>query len=34
MSIFNSGASEESLLATDVLKHLGEAFDEIRNPSV
>ena len=32
MSIFHSDASEESLLATDVLDRLGEAFNEIRNP--
>jgi NAD(P)H-hydrate epimerase len=34
MSIFHSGASEESLLASDVLDHLGNAFNEMRNPSV
>ena len=34
MSIFYSGASEESLLATDVLAHLGNAFNEMRNPSL
>ena len=33
MSIFCSGASEESLLASDVLDHLGEAFNEMRNPA-
>jgi ADP-dependent NAD(P)H-hydrate dehydratase / NAD(P)H-hydrate epimerase len=32
MSIFDGRSSEESLLATDVLDRLGEAFDEIRNP--
>jgi NAD(P)H-hydrate repair Nnr-like enzyme with NAD(P)H-hydrate dehydratase domain len=32
MSIFNSGASEESLLASNVLDHLGAAFNEMRNP--
>lgn len=32
MSIFAGGASEESLLATDVLDRLGDAFNEIRNP--
>jgi NAD(P)H-hydrate epimerase len=32
ISIFNAGASEESLLATDVLAHLGAAFNDIRNP--
>jgi hydroxyethylthiazole kinase-like uncharacterized protein yjeF len=30
MSIFGSGASEESLLATDVLNHLGQAFNELK----
>ncbi|MFN2542369.1 MAG: NAD(P)H-hydrate dehydratase [Chthoniobacterales bacterium] len=30
MSIFNGGASEESLLASDVLMHLGAAFNEVR----
>lgn len=34
ISIFHSGSSEESLLATDVLNHLGEAFNELRNPAV
>src|SRR5437588_2541609 len=34
MSIFQSGASEESLLASNVLTHLGGAFNELRNPSV
>jgi len=34
MSIFNSGASEESLLATDVLDHLGAAFNELRSPTL
>jgi hydroxyethylthiazole kinase-like uncharacterized protein yjeF len=34
ISIFYSGASEESLLATDVLDHLGDAFNEMRNPIV
>jgi len=34
MSIFQFGASEESLLASDVLAHLGNAFNELRNPSV
>lgn len=32
MAIFISGASEESLLASDVLNHLGEAFNELRTP--
>jgi hydroxyethylthiazole kinase-like uncharacterized protein yjeF len=34
MSIFNTGASEESLLASDVLAHLGAAFNELRNPNL
>ncbi len=34
ISIFQFGASEESVLATDVLAHLGAAFNELRNPSV
>jgi len=34
ISIFNFGASEESLLATNVLDHLGAAFNEIRDPLV
>ena len=34
ISIFQFGASEESLLASDVLAHLGNAFRELRNPSV
>jgi NAD(P)H-hydrate epimerase len=34
ISIFQFGASEESLLASDVLAHLGDAFNELRNPSV
>src|SRR5437588_10131970 len=34
ISIFQDGASEESVLATDVLAHLGGAFNELRNPSV
>jgi NAD(P)H-hydrate epimerase len=34
MSIFQDGASEESLLASDVLAHLGAAFNELRDPSV
>src|SRR2546423_4284250 len=34
MSIFQNGASEESLLASDVLAHLGAAFNELRDPSV
>jgi hydroxyethylthiazole kinase-like uncharacterized protein yjeF len=31
MSIFCAGASEESLLATDVLAHLGNTFNELRS---
>ena len=34
ISIFQNGASEESLLASDVLAHLGAAFNELRNPPV
>lgn len=34
MSIFQHGASEESLVASDVLANLGAAFNELRNPSV
>ncbi len=34
ISVFNFGASEESLLASDVLDHLGEAFDELRDPPI
>src|SRR6267378_3566902 len=34
MSIFQHGASEESSLAGDVLAHLGEAFNELRDPPV
>jgi hydroxyethylthiazole kinase-like uncharacterized protein yjeF len=34
MSIFQRGASEESVLAGDVLANLGGAFNELRNPSV
>jgi NAD(P)H-hydrate epimerase len=34
MSIFQRGASEESVLASDVLASLGGAFNELRNPSV
>ncbi|HEV2046237.1 MAG TPA: NAD(P)H-hydrate dehydratase [Chthoniobacterales bacterium] len=34
MAIFYSGASEESLLASDVLDHLGAAFNEMRNPII
>jgi len=31
IAIFRGGASEESLLARDVLDHLGKAFNELRN---
>jgi hydroxyethylthiazole kinase-like uncharacterized protein yjeF len=34
ISIFQFGASEESLLASDVLANLCSAFNELRNPSV
>src|SRR5712692_2974264 len=34
ISIFQFSVSEESLLASDVLAHLGNAFNELRNPSV
>jgi len=34
MSIFGADASEESLLASDVLDHLGLAFNELRNPNL
>ena len=34
MAIFISGASEESLLASDVLNHLGAAFNELRNSNL
>jgi hydroxyethylthiazole kinase-like uncharacterized protein yjeF len=33
-AIFNGGASEESLLPRDVLAHLGDAFNDLRNPLV
>lgn len=32
ISIFHHGQSEESLLPADVLAHLGEAFNELRDP--
>lgn len=32
IAIFQRGASEESLLATDVLANLGDAFNELRSP--
>ena len=31
IAIFNGNASEESLLASDVLAHLGATFNELRN---
>src|SRR5438034_1521320 len=31
IAIFRGGASEESLLASDVLDHLGDAFNELHN---
>jgi hydroxyethylthiazole kinase-like uncharacterized protein yjeF len=34
MSIFQANASEESLLPSDVLAHLGEAFNDLRNPLI
>jgi NAD(P)H-hydrate epimerase len=34
IAIFQNSASEESLLASDVLAHLGAAFNELRNPPV
>jgi NAD(P)H-hydrate repair Nnr-like enzyme with NAD(P)H-hydrate dehydratase domain len=34
MSIFQKRESEESLLASNVLAHLGGAFNELRDPSV
>jgi ADP-dependent NAD(P)H-hydrate dehydratase / NAD(P)H-hydrate epimerase len=34
ISIFQASASEESLVASDVLGNLGQAFNELRNPSV
>ncbi len=34
ISIFNHGQSEESLLPRDVLAHIGEAFNELRQPVV
>lgn len=32
MSVFQDGASEESLVASDVIANLGEAFNELRSP--
>jgi NAD(P)H-hydrate epimerase len=34
IAIFRRGASEESLLACDVLDHLGEAFNELRSSAI
>ncbi len=34
IAISHKGQSEESLLASDVIANLGEAFNELRNPSV
>jgi ADP-dependent NAD(P)H-hydrate dehydratase / NAD(P)H-hydrate epimerase len=34
MSIFNGHANEQSLLATDVLERLGDAFKEMQNPPI
>jgi hydroxyethylthiazole kinase-like uncharacterized protein yjeF len=34
IAIFNFGASEESVLASSVLDHLGQAFNDLRNPRV
>ena len=34
ISIFQANASEESLLPSDVLAHLGDAFNDLRNPLV
>jgi NAD(P)H-hydrate epimerase len=34
ISIFQHGQSEESVLPADVLAHLGEAFNELRDPPV
>ncbi|MEP7014784.1 MAG: NAD(P)H-hydrate dehydratase [Verrucomicrobiota bacterium] len=31
IAVFHSGASEQSLLATDVLDHLGDAFNDLQN---
>lgn len=33
-AIFNANASEESLLPRDALAHLGDAFNELRNPPI
>src|SRR5205085_1589233 len=34
ISIFQHGASEESLVASDVIANLGQAFNELRSPPV
>ena len=34
MAIFHDKASEESLLPSDVLAHLGDAFNDLRNPLI
>jgi NAD(P)H-hydrate epimerase len=34
IAIFGRGASEESLLASDVLDHLGQAFNDLRNSAI
>jgi len=34
ISVFQFGSSEESVLASDVIAHLGSAFNELRDPSV
>jgi hydroxyethylthiazole kinase-like uncharacterized protein yjeF len=34
ISIFNEHASEQSLLASDVLDHLGDAFNDLQNSSI
>jgi NAD(P)H-hydrate epimerase len=33
-AIFEANASEESLLPRDTLAHLGDAFNELRNPVI
>jgi hydroxyethylthiazole kinase-like uncharacterized protein yjeF len=34
IAVFQSGQSEESLLPGDVIAHLGESFNDLRNPAV
>jgi NAD(P)H-hydrate epimerase len=34
IAIFRGGASEESLLASDVLDHLGDAFNELHGSQI